>query len=143
MSAPKTSVKCAVCGEILVEQTEIPMLEHTHDWGEGAVTTEATCTEAGEKTYTCPICGQTRTEAIAALGHDIVQDAAREPSCTENGMTAGEHCTRCDYKTGMEAIPALGHDYTKRYSFDADFTVKITTFTCGRCGDSYSIEEVL
>ena len=41
-----------------------------HVWDEGKVTKEATCTEAGVKTYTCTMCGETKTEEIAALGHN-------------------------------------------------------------------------
>ena len=44
----------------------------THDWGTGSITTEATCEKAGVKTYTCSLCGNTKTEAITALGHDFV-----------------------------------------------------------------------
>lgn len=39
-----------------------------HTWTE-KVTTEPTCTEAGEKTFTC-VCGATKKEAIPATGHD-------------------------------------------------------------------------
>ena len=38
-----------------------------HAWNEGEVTTAATCTEPGVKTYTCIVCGATRTETIAKL----------------------------------------------------------------------------
>ena len=40
-----------------------------HNWGEGVVTTQPTCTEAGEKTYTCS-CGKTKTETLPALEHN-------------------------------------------------------------------------
>lgn len=40
-----------------------------HTWTE-KVTTEPTCTEAGEKTFTC-VCGATKMEAIPATGHDF------------------------------------------------------------------------
>ena len=40
-----------------------------HTWDGGTVTTAATCTEAGEKTYTCTVCSATKTEVIAATGH--------------------------------------------------------------------------
>ena len=43
---------------------------HEHVWGEGVVT-DATCTEAGNITYTCDGCGETKVEEIAATGHDI------------------------------------------------------------------------
>ena len=36
------------------------------------VTTAATCTTAGVKTFTCSLCGHSYTEAIAALGHNYV-----------------------------------------------------------------------
>lgn len=39
-----------------------------HTWGEPEVTKAATCTEAGEKTFTC-VCGATKMEAIPATGH--------------------------------------------------------------------------
>lgn len=41
---------------------------HTHAWGEGVVTTEATCTQEGVKTFTCE-CGETKTEPIAMIDH--------------------------------------------------------------------------
>ncbi len=43
--------------------------KHAHTWTE-KVTTEPTCTEAGEKTFTC-VCGATKKEAIPATGHDF------------------------------------------------------------------------
>ena len=42
-----------------------------HEWDEGAITTEPTCTEDGVKTYTCEVCGKTKTESVTALGHDF------------------------------------------------------------------------
>jgi hypothetical protein len=44
---------------------------HTHSWDGGTVTQAATCTSSGVKTYTCS-CGQTKTEAIGATGHNWV-----------------------------------------------------------------------
>ena len=44
------------------------------------VTTAATCTAAGVKTYTCSKCGDSYTESIAALGHNYVSG-----SCTNCG----------------------------------------------------------
>lgn len=43
--------------------------KHAHVWTE-KVTTAATCTEAGEKTFTC-VCGATKMEAIPATGHNF------------------------------------------------------------------------
>ena len=59
--------KCSVCDVVLEEQTVIPALGH--DWGEGVVTKEATCTEDGERTYTCSRCQESKKETIPAMGH--------------------------------------------------------------------------
>ena len=72
-------------------------------------TTEATCTTAGEKTFTCPDCGNVRTETIEATGHNTTETITTEATCT----TAGEKaiaCKNCEY-TATEVIPALGHTY--------------------------------
>lgn len=41
-----------------------------HAWGEPEVTKAATCTEPGEKTFTC-VCGATKKETIPATEHDF------------------------------------------------------------------------
>lgn len=66
---------------------------------------EPTCTEPGK----CE-CGATQGEA---LGHDMVIDAAKAPTCTEAGLTSGEHCSRCDHAVAQEEIPALGHNFAE------------------------------
>lgn len=42
---------------------------HEHSWGDGEITSPATCTQPGVKTYTCD-CLETKTEEIAASGHN-------------------------------------------------------------------------
>ena len=44
-----------------------------HSWG-GAVTKQPSCTEPGEKTYTCYLCNDSYTEVISANGHNFVDD---------------------------------------------------------------------
>ena len=46
-----------------------------HTWDDGVVTTEATVDAEGVKTYTCSVCGETKTEAI-----DKLEPAAEEPA---------------------------------------------------------------
>ncbi len=41
----------------------------THTWNSGKTTTAATCTSTGVKTYTCTVCGTTKTEKIAKKSH--------------------------------------------------------------------------
>ena len=48
--------------------------ESHHDWDNGKVTTQPTCTNAGEKTFTCNECGRKKTEQIDATGHSWKQE---------------------------------------------------------------------
>ena len=92
---------------------------HEHQWDEGAVTTEATCTEAGIMTYTC-VCGETKEESIKALGHDYQSEVTTEASCTEEGELTYT-CSRCeDHYT--EPIPATGHRWNENYTVDKEAT---------------------
>ncbi len=43
---------------------------HVHTWDSGVETVAPTCEGAGEMTFTCIDCQQTKTEAIPATGHD-------------------------------------------------------------------------
>ena len=99
---------CSVCNAIIVAQTEIPA--NGHSWDEGKVTTAPTCENAGVKTYTCTVCNETKTEAIAATGHTSVEVSEKPATCTEPGHKAGTKCSVCDQVlSGMEEIPATGH----------------------------------
>ncbi|MGM9671822.1 MAG: S-layer homology domain-containing protein [Oscillospiraceae bacterium] len=100
---------CSVCEKVLVEQEEVPALGHS--WDESEVTVEPTCTESGEKTFTCTACEATKTEVIPALGHSH-QDGApifghQDPTCTESGYDT-YRCDRCGHLYKVE-IPAAGH----------------------------------
>ena len=46
-----------------------------HSWDEGRVTTSATASEMGVRTYTCTVCAQTRDESIPATGGGTVSDS--------------------------------------------------------------------
>ncbi len=58
---------CDVCGEVLVAQRYIPATG-VHTWNDGEVTVRATCDAEGTMTYTCTVCGGTKTEPIPAIG---------------------------------------------------------------------------
>lgn len=66
---------------------------HSHSWNAGVVTTGATCTTNGVKTFTCS-CGATKTETIPATGHTY--PAAW--TYTKNGVTVtySKTCTSGD-----------------------------------------------
>ena len=77
--------------------------EGIHHWGDGKITTAATCTTAGEKTYTCTVCKREKTEPLAALEHNY-----GEPSYDWNGTscTAERVCSRDDSHKEMETVTA-------------------------------------
>ena len=99
---------CSVCNEVLVAQEEIPAKGHS--WDKGVITTSPTCSDAGVKTYTCTVCSETKTEALDATGHTLVNIAEQPATCTEAGHTAGVKCSVCGATiSGIEEIPATGH----------------------------------
>ncbi len=103
---------CKDCGEKLETGSVIKKLGHT--WDNGVITKEATETEEGVKTYTCKICGETKTESIPVTSHHWDQGTiTKKATCTENGEKT-YHCTDADCnKTYVETIPATGHQHTE------------------------------
>lgn len=81
-----------------------------HTWTE-KVTTEPTCTEAGEKTFTC-VCGATKKEAISATGHSWGEyEVTTAATCTQPGVMTST-CSNCG-GTQTKETPATGHDFSK------------------------------
>ena len=73
-----------------------PSETHAHDYdGSWKVYTEPICTAVGLRKGTCS-CGNETVEEIPAKGHVEVRDAAKAPTCVEDGWTAGSHCSECD-----------------------------------------------
>ena len=60
------------------EGENIPKL-HTHTWDAGVVTQKPTAAEPSVRTYTCTVCGQTRTETIPATG--VPETCNGGPAC--------------------------------------------------------------
>lgn len=111
-------------------------VKHTHEYY-SEITKQPTCSEKGERTYKCDICGDIYTEDIAKTEHDY-EDTVVKPTCTERGYT--EHiCKVCADSYKDDYTPALGHDHisqiTKQMTCETDGE---KTFTCTRCGDTYT-----
>lgn len=115
--------------------------KHEHSYQE-EVTKEATCTEAGEKTFTCD-CGDSYTEEIAALGHEYTDTVTKEPTCTEEGEKTYT-CTRCA-DSYPEAVPAAGHKYADEAVVDTEPTCTATGESsrhCTVCDDRTDVTEI-
>ena len=125
--AAANSHNCAYCGEAITTCEG--------NYNEGVITSNPTCTDKGVKTYTCQICGATKTEDVAANGHkdddnDLHCDVCTVLLCTEHqaGETKVEnnvaatctsagsydnvvYCTKCGELMSKETITVdkLGH----------------------------------
>ncbi len=87
-----------------------------HNWDDGVVTKEATCTETGIRTYTCSVCGGTMTSEIPVDpdAHPYVYVTPEiAPTCVTDGSTSEEGCSFCDtVLVPATVIPATGeHDW--------------------------------
>ena len=98
-------VYCQDCGILIEEGKVIPKVEHI--WNMGEITTQATCTTGGIKTYTCTSCGTTKTEAIGATSHGATEIRNKKAaSVTSEGYTGDIYCTICKQKISSGNIIA-------------------------------------
>ena len=81
----------------------------------------------------CEVCGGEYGEKDSN-NHDLVQHAAKAPTCTEKGWNAFDTCSRCDYTTYAEQ-PALKHDLKQHAAKAPTCTEKGWNAyeTCSRC----------
>ncbi|MBQ6430934.1 MAG: S-layer homology domain-containing protein [Oscillospiraceae bacterium] len=98
----------AVTAPVWVEPDESGVCRH--EWDGGVVTKQATCTEGGERVYTCLRCGETKTELLPPTGHQEVFLESKPATCTESGLTGSSYCAVCGAVLQEQTvIPALGH----------------------------------
>ena len=103
---------------------------HIHNFV-GEVTTEATCTEDGVRTYTCSICGISYEQPIPSLGHDygdfhwdgVQEDSTHSRSCSRCDATQQQACVFTDTPT---VITVDGGE------------LNATIHTCDVCGYTYT-----
>ena len=94
----------------------------------------ATCTAKA----VCKVCGGEYGEKDSN-NHDLVQHAAKAPTCTEIGWDAYDRCIRCGYTTRKE-LPALNHNLVRHDAQAATCTEKGWNAyeTCSRLGCNYT-----
>ena len=123
-------------------------------WDSGRVTTPATCTGKGVRTYTCTSSSHTKTEDIPALNHSFAgqayvsdnnatceQDGTKTVKCVRYG-TGG--CMATDTVTDTDS--KLGHlfeDYISNndatYAHDGTKTAKCVRYD--QCGETHTIPD--
>ena len=85
---------CADCGVKISSGKTIAKTKN-HNWDGGVITIEPTCTERGEKTFTCTICGNTDTKKVNATGHSYgAYKVVKEPTNKRKGLKS-KTCSVC------------------------------------------------
>ena len=105
-----------------------------HVWNEGVVTTPATETTEGVKTYTCTVCGNTKTATIGMLDHVHTFDTERWEYDTANHWHPAT-CAHTDEKKDIAAHTFDDGVVTKPEGYGV---VGEKKFTCTVCGYSYT-----
>ena len=131
---------CKDCGKKILSGQTIAKTEN-HSWDAGKVTTKATCTEEGEKTFTCSICGDEKTEKVSATGHQHTEIRnKKEATCKETGYSGDTWCKDCGKKilSGQAIAKTEDHSWNQ-----GEITKEPTckekgekTFTCSICGNT-------
>ena len=121
---------CTDCGQLLEKGKIVEALGHT--FGEWKTSKPATCTEGGEETRTCSVCGVTETRVVPATGHSFGEwTVTKEATCTENGV---ETRTCACGETEERAIAAHGHDALSVVVAPTCTEEGYTEYTCQVCG---------
>jgi len=107
---------CSYCGDTLMGIYPKPWLDYSHTYwcsqcNEKYTSVFGMCRATGPATCADPavcICGRIMA---SALGHDYSADYTVDTpaTCTAEGSKS-QHCSRCESKNDVTAIPALGHD---------------------------------
>lgn len=103
------------------------------------ITTAATCTAPGVRTYTCSLCGDTYTEEIPQLDHVYTYETVTPPTCIDPGERKGV-CSVCGAEV-VEDLESLGHDWQPSSSTQTTYALPEDA-ACPDCG-STSFDSVL
>ena len=98
---------CSVCEEVLIAQETVNALGHNYI----ATIVNPTCEKAGYTSHDCSRCEASYTDTpTEAKGHTEANLLAKNPTCTETGLTAGKYCSVCEKElVAQETVDALGH----------------------------------
>lgn len=154
------TLTCTVCGYQKTES--VPQLEHTfdmgkwkfdeqthwhpatcahtdlkkdeaeHTWNEGVVTTHPTETTEGVKTYTCTVCGNTKTAKIGMLDHKHTFDMTKWSYNAENHW----HPATCGHTDEKKDLGAHVWNEGVVTTQPTETTEGVKTYTCTTCGNT-------
>ena len=126
---------CKVCGA-----TAGDVVDHTP--GTWQTSKQATCTEEGEESTACTICGETITRTVDKIPHNVEEwELVKDPTCTVVGEEKGV-CSECgqEITRSVDKIPHNPGEWEveKEATFsEAGERVK----KCTECGEVVNHEE--
>ena len=103
-----------------------------HVWNEGVITTPATETTEGEKTYTCTKCGNTKTSSIGKLDHVHTFDTENWDFDSENHW----HPATCGHADEKNALAPHTWNEGVITTPATETTEGEKTYTCTKCGNT-------
>ena len=114
----------------------LPMNQlHSHSYT-SAITTPATCSTTGVRTYSCA-CGKNYTESISALGHNYQLKEVIASTCTSQGYDVyvcqndTSHVEKRNYKD------MIGHSYKDNLIIPTCTKQGYTEHICKNCNHTY------
>lgn len=140
---------CVDCGTKISGGSVIGKKEHS--WNNGVITTPATATKEGTKTFTCQTCGTTRTETIPVTGvpetkphvHNYAEKIVKAATCSDEGEK--QYVCACGDKY-TEIIAKIAHQNTVVKNAKAA-TCSMEGYTgdiyCADCGTKISDGNVI
>ncbi|MBO4262843.1 MAG: InlB B-repeat-containing protein, partial [Clostridia bacterium] len=103
--------------------------DHVHDYS-ARITKLPTCTEEGEKTFTCA-CGDSYIESVPVAEHSF-NDVVTAPTCTERGYTT-RTCSVCGFEK-ITDYTAPAHDFVAIGEPNKNCPLSCyQSYACSRC----------
>lgn len=112
--------------------TDLKKDEAEHTWNEGVITTHPTETTEGVKTYTCDVCGNTKTAKIGKLDHKHTFDMTKWSHNAENHW----HPATCGHTDEKKDLGAHVWNEGVVTTQPTETTEGVKTYTCTTCGDT-------
>lgn len=92
------------------------------------------CEEDGYVKYKCLFCRYQKTYTYDATGHTEITDKPVSPTCTEDGYTAGSHCSKCNTVLKKPIIIAApGHSISKNIKKATPIESGYIEYLCSVC----------
>lgn len=115
-----------------------------HQYNE-EITKEASCTEAGVKTFTCTECNKSYTEEIAMIEHTYTGEDTKEATCTEKGVITYT-CSACN-DTYSDEVEMVAHTFgeptvTKKPTCMEEGEGVTNCTVCGAVGTTETIQKI-